>query len=170
MRRRAFVPSALPRLEERIALSHAAQAHAALVAPVVHQTSVLDLNGFALGTDTTFGTIHVLQATGANISPLGQTNVVGFLVIGPGTKTEPANGFVMLSNAKGAILVSLSGTVMPLGGPLKNFSSGQLAYNIIGGTGAYAGDTGHGKVGYGPGPALLSGRFLLVFGNAVPPP
>jgi hypothetical protein len=172
MKRRAFIPSATFALEDRIALSHAGPTHVAAVVPLVKSAKVLDLNGFVLGKDTSIGAIHKLEATsGAMISPLGPSKVTGFLWISStASKNKPVFGFVTISDAKGSILVSIDGTVVSLGGSLKNLSSGQLKYQIVHGTGAYKGAIGSGKVLYGPGPAVQADRFLLDFGNAPPPP
>jgi len=172
MKRRTFIPSAPVPLESRITLSQTGPIHVAAVSALVRQAKVLDLNGIVLGRDKTVGIVHLLSApSGAMISPLGPSKLSGFLLISKnGGTSRTASGFVTLTDAKGAILVSLSGKVAPLGGTLVHFYSGELTYRIVAGTRAYLGATGHGTVGYGPGPALASGRFLLVFGNAVPPP
>jgi hypothetical protein len=172
MKRRAFIPSVLVPLEDRIALSQTGPFHVVAVAPLVRQAKVLVLNGFVLGRDTTVGIVHRLELpSGAMISPLGPSKLTGFLVIAnPGHKTRPVTGFVTLSDAKGTILLSISGKVDSLGGTLSKFLSGQLTYRIVRGTRADLGATGQGIVSYGPGPALVPGRFLLVFGNAAPPP
>jgi hypothetical protein len=172
MKRRAFIPSAPVPLEDRIALSHAGPIQVVAVSSLVRQAKVLDLNGFVLGRDKTVGIVHILSIpSGAMISPLGPARLSGYLLIpSKGTKGKPVTGLVALTDAKGAILLSISGKVDSLGGSLSKFNSGLLTYRIVLGTRAYMGATGQGSVSYGPGPALLSGRFLLVFGNATPPP
>jgi hypothetical protein len=172
MKRRTFIPSSPLRLEDRIALSQTGLIHVAPISPVVKQAAVLDLNGFTLGTDTTFGIIHQLHGSaGDRISPLGPSKLTGFLLIAnPRAKNRPVAGFVKITDAKGSVVVSIKGTVVSLGGSLKNLASGQLKYRIVGGTGAYVGATGQGKVLYGPGNIPEPGTFLLNFGNSVPPP
>jgi hypothetical protein len=172
MKRRVFIPSASMRLEDRVALSQTGLMPVASVSPVVKQAAVLNLNGFVLGQDTTVGIVHELVGPpGEMISPLGPSKSSGFLLIpSTGAKKKPVVGFLTLSDAKGSIVLSIKGTVISLGGALKNLSSGQLTYEILGGTGAYRGATGRGKVLYGPGNIPQPGHFLLDFGNAVPPP
>jgi hypothetical protein len=171
-KRHVFTPSAPVFLEERIALSQSGSAAAAVVSPLAKSLAV-NLNGFVLGKDTTVGMVHTLQASGASVSPLtpGQVKLTGsFVELNPLGKMRPVSGVVTLSDPKGSVVVSISGTVVSLGGSLSGLASGQLTYRILGGTGAYLGATGQGKVSYGPGPIPEPGRFLLVFGNAVPPP
>jgi hypothetical protein len=172
MKRRAFIPSASPRLEDRIALSQTGLIQVAAMSPAVKQAAVLDLNGFVLGQETTHGIVHKLVGTaGERVSPLGPSKLTGFLLIpNSGAKNKHVSGFVTMTDAKGSIVLSIKGTVMSLGGTLKKLSSGQLTYDILGGTGAYKGATGRGKVLYGPGTIPQPGTFLLNFGNSVPPP
>jgi hypothetical protein len=82
MQRSAFIPSPVERLENRFALGHVDAAHD-FAAPraAVMQSLKLDLSGFAIGTDTTVGRNHMLRASGARISPLGEVSLAGFLVI-----------------------------------------------------------------------------------------
>jgi hypothetical protein len=171
MKRSAFVPSRVEVLESRIALSHIEVAHAiAIPRAAVAQVQSLELSGFAIGSDTTVGRIHLLRATGASISPLGVVSLAGFLVIPHAHgANRSVHGMVTLSNSQGTVAVSLRGTVTVYQGPF-TFASGDLIYKIIRGTGAFRGASGSGPVLYGPGPAVVPGRFLLDFGNAPPPP
>jgi hypothetical protein len=171
-KRHVFRPSAPVFLEERIALSPSGPAAAAVVSPLVKSLAV-SLNGFVLGTDTTVGLLHLLKASGASVAPLtpGQVKLTGsFVELIPFGPKRPVSGVVTLSDPKGSVVVSINGTVAPLGGSLSALVSGTLTYRILGGTGAYLGATGQGKVLYGPGPIPQPGRFLLDFGNATPPP
>jgi hypothetical protein len=130
----------------------------------------LNLSGLVLGTDTTIGPVHRLQSTSGTISPLGTVHLTGFLVIPKtGAAKRMAFGIVKISNAQGSLIVSLKGTVTVFNGPV-TFASGKLSYRILSGTGADHGATGTGPVLYGPGPAVVPGRFLLDFGNFPPPP
>jgi hypothetical protein len=171
MHRRAFSPSPVAPLEHRIALSQAAAFSCAAGAPHVWaQPARLNLYGLALGTDHTAGTVHRLQATNDSIAPLGTVSLSGFLVIPPARQANRhVHGTVTISNPRGSVVVSLSGTVTLYNGPFP-FASGNLTYKIVSGTRAYHGATGTGAVLYGPGPVLLPGRFLLDFGHYPPPP
>jgi hypothetical protein len=171
MKRHAFIPSSPASLEERLTPSAAGLA-SAVANPVamVQKSHSLDLNGFVLGRDTTIGPVHWLHQAGANISPLGTVKLSGSLVIPYShSANRSAHGIVSISNAKGSVTVSLKGTVIVNKGPF-TFASGTLTYKILGGTKADHGATGTGKVLFGPGPVLQPGRFLLNFGNSIPPP
>jgi len=170
MKRYAFIPASPSPLEERITPSPAGLASAAAIAPALTQSHSLKLYGFVLGSDTTVGTVHRLQANGGTIAPLGRISLTGFLVIPTkGAATRAVHGIVTISNARGTVTVSLTGTVTVYKGSFP-FASGTLSYKIVAGTKADRGATGTGPVLYGPGPVLLPGRFLLDFGNYPPPP
>jgi len=140
------------------------------MAPALTRAHSLDLYGLALGSDTTDGTVHRLQATGGTISPLGRVSLTGFLVIPNGrAATRAVRGMVTISNAQGTLKVSLTGTVTVYKGPFP-FASGNLSYKIVSGTKADRGARGAGPVLYGLGPVFQPGRFLLDFGNYPPPP
>ncbi len=170
MRRYAFIPSSPDPLEERITPSHAGLAGAVATAPAITPSQNLNLYGLALGQATIRGTVHLLQATDATISPLGKVTVTGYLVfpnkVGANRSVQ---GFVILSNPRGEITVSLQGTVTVSRASFA-FASGNLTYTIDSGSRTDHGATGTGTVLYGPGPVLFPGRFLLDFGNYPPPP
>jgi hypothetical protein len=172
MKRFAFIPSSPAPLEERITLSHSGLTSAAASPAALAPPNSLNLNlyGFVLGSDTTVGPVHRLQATGGTISPLGSVSLTGFLVIPiKGAAKRAAHGIVTVANDQGTVKVSLRGMVTVHEGSF-SFASGDLSYRILSGTEAYHGATGSGPVLYGPGPVLQPGRFLLDFGNAPPPP
>jgi len=170
MRRSAFIPSSPAPLEERITPSNWGPASAAATPPALAQSHSLNLYGFVLGSDTTVGTVHRLQATGGTISPLGTVSLTGFLVIpNTGAANEPVHGKVTISNAQGTVTVFLKGTVTVHKASF-TFASGNLTYKILSGTKIDHGATGSGPVLYGPGPVFQPGRFLLDFGNYPPPP
>ena len=171
MKRRAFVPSAPAALEERIALSHPGLAAAVALQHHVSPAPKLTLRGLVGGTDTTSGSKHQLKATGATLSPLGTVSLSGDVVIPTtGGTSRPVHGTVTLANSKGTITVELSGTVSPLPFPDFTAYSGNLTYKIVSGTRAYLHATGTGSVTFGPGPAVVAGRFMLDFGGYPPPP
>jgi len=170
MRRYAFIPFSPDPLEERITPSHAGLAGVAPASPAITQSQDPHLYGFALGQETTRGTVHLLRSTDAAISPLGKVSLIGYLVIPVrGGATRPAQGIVFISSAKGEITVTLEGTVTFSNGSFPSVS-GNLTYKIVSATKAYLGATGTGPVLFGPGPVALPGRFLLDFGNYPPPP
>jgi hypothetical protein len=170
MKRYAFIPASPVPLEQRITPSPMGLASTAATAPALTQAHSLNLYGFVLGSDTTVGTVHRLQATGGTLSPLGTVSLAGFLVI-PNARaaTRAVHGIVTISNAQGTVKVSLKGTVTVEKGPFP-FASGTLSYKIDSATKADRGARGTGPVLYGPGPVFLPGRFLLDFGNYPPPP
>jgi hypothetical protein len=170
MKRRAFIPSSPTPLEERITPSHSGLAGGVATPHALTQSQKLVLSGFVLGRDTAIGSVHLLQASGGTISPLGTVSLNGYLVIPTtGPANRPASGLVTLSNAKGTVTVALKGTVTVTKASF-TFASGTLTYTIVSGTKADRGATGTGPVLYGPGPVFLPGRFLLDFGNYPPPP
>jgi hypothetical protein len=170
MRRYAFIPSSPDPLEERITPSHAGLAGAVPTAAAITPSQNLNLYGLALGQATIRGTVHLLQATDATISPLGKVTVTGYLVIPNKVgANRPVQGFVTLSNPRGEVTVTLRGTVTVSRASF-SFASGNLTYKIVSGSRADHNATGTGTVLYGPGPVLLPGRFLLDFGNYPPPP
>jgi len=170
VKRRAFIPSPLAPLEERVALSHAALAPALAHQPVLIRSQSLKLYGLVLGSDKTVGTVHQLNSTGGTISPLDTVALAGFLVIPKNVgANRPVHGSVTISNAHGSVAVSLTGTVTVYNGRFR-FASGNLTYKIVSGTKAYQAAKGTGSVLYGPGPVLAPGRFLLDFGNYPLPP
>jgi hypothetical protein len=167
---RAFIPSLLCLLEERIALSHSGLVHSLAHQPALVQSRSLNLYGFVIGSDNTVGTMHRLNSSGGTISPLGTVSLTGFLVIPNRVgANRPAHGSVTISNANGSVTVSLTGRVTVSQGIFR-FASGKLTYKIISGTKAYHGEKGSGSVLYGPGPVALPDRFLLDFGKFPPPP
>jgi hypothetical protein len=170
MRRHAFIPSSPDPLEARITPGHAGLAGAGATAPAMTPSHNLNLYGLALGQATTRGTVHLLLATDAMISPLRKVTVTGYLVI-PNTvgANRLAQGFLTISNPRGEIRVSLNGTVTVSRGSF-TYASGNLTYEIAWGSRADHGATGTGTVLYSPGPVLSPGRFLLDFGNYPPPP
>jgi len=114
--------------------------------------------------------VHLLQATDATISPLGKVTVIGLLVFPNKVgSNRPVQGFVIISNPRGEVLLRLKGTVTVYRASF-SFASGNLTYKIVSGSRADHGATGTGTVLYGPGPVLFPGRFLLDFGNYPPPP
>ena len=154
MKRRAFIPSSLAPLEERVALSHAGFASDLATPPALTQSHRLNLYGFVLGRDKTVGTMHKLQATGRTISPLGSVSLAGFLVIPKtGRANRSVHGTVTISNAHGSLVISLTGTVTVFHGAF-SFASGNLRYKIVSGTKAFHRTTGSGPVLYGPGPVF----------------
>jgi hypothetical protein len=172
MKRFAFIPSSPAHLEERITPSHSGLTSAAATPAALTPPYSLNPNlyGFVLGSDTTVGPVHRLQATGGTISPLGMVSLTGFLVIPiKGAAKRAAHGIVTIANDQGTVKVSLRGMVTVYEGSF-SFASGDLSYRILSGTKADHGATGTGPVLYGPGPVVLPGRFLLDFGNAPPPP
>ncbi len=170
MRRYAFIPSSPDPLEARITPGHASLAGAVAVAPATTPSHDLNLYGLALGQATTRGTVHLLQATDAAISPLGKVTVTGYLVIPSEVgANRQVRGFVTISNPRGELAVSLHGTVTVSRASF-SFASGNLTYKIVWGSRADHGATGTGTVLYGPGPVFLPGRFLLDFGSYPPPP
>ncbi len=177
MKRHAYVPSTLAPLEERIALSHigligADTSHHHHHTKVTPPAQTLNLYGLVGGTDSTHGSKHQLKASGATLSPLtGSVSLSGDLVIPiTGGTDHPADGTIRLADRKGTVTVDLSGTVTPLQFSSFTAYSGNLTYKIISGTKAYKGATGTGTVSFGPGPAVVAGKFLLDFGGYPPPP
>jgi hypothetical protein len=83
---------------------------------------------------TAGGTTQTLSGMGS-VNPLGSVSATGTLNISAAT----ANGTFVLTNSKGSITVHLSGQA-----PMPDFVPATLTYSIIGGTGAYAGDSGVG--------------------------
>jgi len=172
MNRRAFIPSPLAALEDRIALSQFgfADAPAPAPPPALVASQTMNLYGFALGHDKTVGTVHHFSSTDNSISPLGTISLTGSLVIPRKPRVNRlVHGAVTISNAQGSLVVSLTGKVTVYKGHIP-FATGNLTYKIVSGTGADQGATGTGSVLYGPGPALSRSRFLLDFGNFPPPP
>ena len=170
MKRHAFIPASPAPLEERITPSPSGLASAVATPRALLQSHSLGLYGIALGSDTTVGAHHMLQASDATISPLGTVSLSGFLVIpNKGAAKRAVHGTVMISNAQGTVKVSLSGTVTVYNGAF-TFASGTLSYKIDSGTKADHGATGTGPVSYGPGPVFQPGRFLIDFGNYPLPP
>ena len=170
MKDRAFIPSLLFPLEERIVLSHSGLAHSLTPHPALVQSQSLNLYGFVIGSDKTVGKRHQLNAPGGTISPIGAVSLAGVLVIPQKVgANRPVHGSVTISNAHGKITVSLTGSVTVHKGSFR-WASGKLTYKIVAGTMAYQGAKGTGSVLYGPGPVFLPRRFLLDFGNYPPPP
>jgi len=171
MKRHAFVPSSPDPLEARITPSHAGLAGAGAPVHAMTPSQNLNLYGLALGQATTRGTVHLLLATDAMISPLRKVvTVTGYLVI-PNTvgANRLVQGFVTISNPRGEVRVSLNGKVTVFRGSF-TYASGDLTYKIVWGSRADHGATGTGTVLYGPGPVFSPGRFMLDFGNYPPPP
>ncbi len=141
--------------------------------PTVHaliQFDVLTLDGFILGSDRALGTVHLLKSTTGTLAPLGTVSLTGYLIIPlKAGANRSVHGIVKMSNSQGSITVCLRGTVTVYKSPFP-FASGNLTYRIVSGARAYHSATGTGPVLYGPGPVFLPGRFLLDFGNAIPPP
>ncbi len=166
MKAHAFVPSPIAPLETRVTPSSGTVAAPHALVPAVN----LKLYGIAFGTENTVGPVHELLKTTATISPLGTVTVGGYLAYfnRPG-QNEPAHGLLELTNAKGTLTIELSGTVNVTKSAL-NGASGNLTYTVLSGTKDDVGMSGSGSVGYGPGPVLRSGRYLLDFGGAPPPP
>ena len=170
MRRRAFVPSVPNTLEERITPSHSGLRGVVSTLPAIRQSLDPYLYGFALGQETTRGTVHLLRSSDAAISPLGKVSLIGYLVIPlRGGATRAAQGIVFIATAKGEMTVALEGTVTLSSGSVPSIS-GNLTYKIVAAIKAYRGATGTGPVLFGTGPVVLPGRFLLDFGNYIPPP
>jgi hypothetical protein len=168
--RRAFIPSALAPLENRIALSHSGLALSLRGQPALIQSQSVNLYGFVLGSDKVVKTVHHLSASGGTISPLGRVSLNGYLVIPNEVGVNrPVHGSVTISNAHGSVTVSLAGRVTVYESSFR-WASGNLTYKIVGGSKAYRAAKGTGHVLYGPGPVFIPGRFLLDFGNFPPPP
>jgi hypothetical protein len=81
---------------------------------------------------------------------------------------EPADyrGTVTLVGASGTITASLFGQVF---GPQSLVTPIDLTYTITGGTGAFAGATGSGKVVFSQRISSPAGDVALTFGDATPP-
>jgi hypothetical protein len=170
MKRRAFIPSPVLRLEERLALSHGGLVPAVAHQPALIRSQSLNLYGLVLGSDKTVGTLHQFKASGGTISPLGLVSLAGFLMIPHKVGANRAvHGVVTFSNAHGSVAVSLTGKVTVYKSRFW-FASGNLSYRIVAGTKDYQGAKGAGPVLYGPGPVFIPGRFMLDFGNYPPPP
>ena len=150
---------------------HSGLAGALPAAPALTQSLDLNLSGFALGSDTNAGSMHRLKASDAMISPLGTVTLTGFLVIPiKGGAQRPVHGKVTLANAEGKVTVSLKGTVTAFTGPvsllLRKLDLQDCQWHQ--GRSRRKGNR-PGAVRTGAG-RLLPHRFLLDFGNAIPPP
>jgi hypothetical protein len=102
---------------------------------VGHVTSLIgQVSGTWSAQDTAGGTTQTLSGMGS-VTPMGSVSATGTLNISGAT----ANGTFVLTNSKGSITVHLSGQA-----PMPDSVPATLTYTIIGGTGAYAGDSGVG--------------------------
>jgi hypothetical protein len=78
----------------------------------------------------------------ANLAALGQVNVTGWVSSVGFVHTGRAAGQLTFSNSHGSVTVRLLGNVQPGFSPLPRW----FAYNVTGGTGAYAHLSDHGEL------------------------
>jgi hypothetical protein len=159
-------------MEDRVVLSHVGLP---LVAAAVHPTHhPMTLDGVVQGSVTFRGDVHLLQGSG-RVAPLGNGTANGSLAIRLGEPTF-YDGELTLLNRSGSVTLRIKGIQGGPSGP-----AAHLPYDILGGTGAYLGATGHGLVAYEQGGPLIvldsgphvspgiRGTFALAFGHAVLP-
>jgi hypothetical protein len=103
------------------------------------------------------GTIQNLQGTGV-FAPLGSVRISGTLHT-PGLILKGhTTGTLVLSNAQGSVTVQLVGPLQQSFSPPPS----TFEYTIIGGTGAYAGLTGHGTANFFETSGTIH-TFLMTF-------
>jgi sulfopyruvate decarboxylase TPP-binding subunit len=111
------------------------------------------------------GTTAELAGAGV-ITPLGQMNVAGLLQ-SQGNQHAPSTGHLLLSNARGTLLLELEAAVP--GGAAAPSLLDTFHFTIAGGTGAYQGMEGQGWVSLtmnsnpGPGGTAAQGQFMMSF-------
>ncbi len=137
------------------AAEHEHHAAAAMVATKPVREALISLSGTASGTyrsGRAAGSPYTFTGKGT-VSPLGRATVSGSLQLAVSAPT----GQITVATRHGKIFASLS--TSGLGAP--------VFYSITGGTGRFAGATGHGAgdlnivQGHGKGPA--NGRFTITF-------
>jgi hypothetical protein len=154
LKRRAFRPSALSQLEDRVVLSHIGLARPALVhhiQPIMPAATaqVLSLNGSISGTFVTTrslvggavsGTTTTFQGSGT-ISGLGAVQVSGSLstVLSVAGQKSSVETFT-LTTSKGSVTIELSKSAPAPGKP----GTVESSFAIVNATGAFAGDKGAG--------------------------
>lgn len=171
-KRRAFVPTTLNRLEDRVTLSHA-MATPAIISPAATNppaTHAINLVGTVKGFETPSPLASaipgglLLRGQG-KVAPLGQVGLIGRFSIRSGEPTF-YDGTEVLFNGRGGIVVHIAGIVGGPSGP-----PAHLHYQILAGWGAFQGATGKGNVVYTQGPAAAVGTsFSLIFGTPIPTP
>jgi hypothetical protein len=156
-----YVPTLADRLEDRLVLSQAAIHHAA---HIVHHRGQINRPMGAIVLNGTIEGASPLAGSGT-VTPLGSVTSKGSLAA-RGAEPVVYSGTVTLVGAKGSITASLTGLLI---GPQRLGQKVTLTDTITGGTGAFRGATGSGKVIYSPIINSPAGDFALTFGTATPP-
>jgi hypothetical protein len=150
---RSFCPTALSPLEDRVALSHAGIAPAALVQSIPQfspsvQGHALALNGTISGTFVTTripgpvsnpaaGTMTTFQGSGT-ITGLGKVEVTGSVVTSGGALGAPSSVETFtLTTTQGSVTLELKTSP-------NSAATSTTVFSIVGATGAFQGDTGTG--------------------------
>jgi hypothetical protein len=163
-RRTAFAPTLAEQLENRLALSHLAFAHAVHVglqhpAHVTHHHALYAHADAAIALSGTVEGQTPLDGSGT-VSPLGVVTSTGTLKARGG---EPVTftGTVTLVGATGSVTATLFGRQF---GATRPGEKVNLTYTITGGTGAFQGASGSGSAVFSPIITSPSGDFALTFG------
>jgi hypothetical protein len=136
----------------------------------IHQQAAhhhLALQGAIAGTYTTVPTIPdtgmTQQLDGAgNVKPLGAVTAMGTIHMPGFIREGRATGTLTLTNAHGSVTLQLTGPLQPGFSPPPS----TFHYQIVSGTGAYAGATGKGTITFAEMPADAStptGTFVMTF-------